>query len=366
MHEWLLATLIGLTQDVPNPHEFVDRYHARMNAIENLVVVSEWQDTAKGEPSRRDYQTLIEDSLGRRRLKMVSEVPGLDGAWIRHKETPYEWDFLFDGQISVNMTFDPRKDRVGKESTSDAKGGYHTAQISDGHFEGLKNQRTPLTFVSPYVRHLETALQNKQQVNIEALADGHFDIQCPADVQDHILHFHVDSNRDWIPIVVVQRDASGKATHLTELEYQTSAEGAYYINKGRHRFYGKRPESEAPLLDTIFEIKDCRINDPDFSEENFRFKLVPDTAVQDLRFGVLYRVGETEAVTEQLAALAEAAVNQREQDAPPGITVTNETISKPVVVSTGNRWTIWLNGVIVAVVTVVLLLLNRLRRRTSA
>lgn len=309
----LLLSVIVAGGDTNQPQACVDRYQARLKAIENLVITSEWQDSVNGKPTRRDFQTLVEDNLGRRRLKMISEVPAPDGTWVRGVHTPYDWDFLYDGQITANMTFDPRKDRVGKDLKPGEKGGYHTVQISDGHWEGLKNQRTPIQFATPSIDLMEAALQNKQNVETEVVGEDRLAFRVPGK-RDDFLRIEVDRSRDMVPVLLAQQDTAGHTQLLTRMEYAQTPTGALYIKKCTHSYFGDRSPDETPLRETVFDVTDCKINDPDFSEDHFRYSLVSDTVVQDLRFGVLYRTGETVAVTESLTALANAAIEQKKKD----------------------------------------------------
>jgi hypothetical protein len=310
----LFVSIAILAQDTSPPQDCVERYRARLASIENIVVASKWQDSLKGRPIRRDYQTLIEDNLRRRRLKMTSEEPASDGNWVRNKNTPYDWDFLYDGQITANMTFDPRKDRVGKDLKPGETGGYHTVQISDGHWEGLKNQRTPLQFATPSIDLMEAALQNKQTIETETLGNDRMAFRVPGKTHDDFVRIEVDLSRDMVPLVLEQQDAAGNTLMVTKMVYAETPTGAFYIKNCKHSYFGDQPHSETPLRETVFEVTECKINDPEFSEDHFRYSLGPDTAVQDLRFGVLYRTGETVAVTERLTALANAAIEQKKKD----------------------------------------------------
>lgn len=349
MSYFLLLTLVLTATDGDEPQECLRRYHARKSNIENAVVVSEWQDFFHGKPERRDYQTRISDSLGRWRLKMVSEQPGPDGDWVRHKETPYEWDIVFDGKIGANMTFDPRKDRVGNDLEPGEKGGYRVAQIHGADWQGMKNQRTPLKFADPELARLQEAVDNKQPIQVNRKPGGQIEFRFPAQKSDELWHILVDTERDWVPVETGRETSAGKPLAFDKYQYARTQSGVDYIKDGLSQYFGPSSQDGQPMSETHFQVTECTINDPDFSDDSFAITFTEDQVIQDMRYdAVLYRIGGEEVATEQLAALAKAALKEKNSEL--GTGVQRSSVS----------WIVWMNVAIIVVVAL-LFIFNRKR-----
>jgi hypothetical protein len=321
------------------PQTFVAHYHARAQALQTGVVRSVWEDFDEKKPTRRDRQTVYLDNLGRRRLQMQSEQPKGDGTWVRHEQVPYEWDKLFDGEITASLTFDPRKDRVGNDPAPGAKtSGYRAAQIFNGEWE-IKKQRSPLSFADGIVTRLESAIQNSERVELEEDTAGRATLRFPNDKDGGFWRLTVDKTRDWVPVMIAQCDKSAKVLMRTDLEYATTASAIWYPKKGSLRYYGNRLESETPLYETRFEVTECRINDPQFDEGIFTIKLDPETAVWDSRYNVNYRIGDEQIIGERLEGLAKAALAVQKLE-PPAIPDSRRA---------GGRWMlVWANAALLA------------------
>jgi len=298
--------------------EFLTRYRAREHAIQTAVVQSTWNDSKDGKPSRRDRQTIYLDHLGRRRLILSSEQPGKNASWIPHESVPYEWDQLYDGELTASMTFDPRVDRMGLPPKDNKPSGYRAAQIFDGE-KDIKHQRTPLGFADGIVTKLESALKNNQVIEVTSETDSQIAFRFPDDKDGQFWTFVVDKTSDWVPTTVAWVNHSGKALMRSEFEYARTATGFWYPKRVFHRVFGNKSEDSVPLRETQFEVTECRINEPEFDEDVFKIKLHPDTAIWDSRYDVNYRIGAENAFTSQLEALAKAAL-AAQQAAEKGLT----------------------------------------------
>jgi hypothetical protein len=334
-----LVLSLVLTLDAAAPQECLRRYQTRQQRLDNAVMKSIWEDFRNGNPVRRDYQTQIIDSLNRWRLKMASEQYS-DGKWIRHDETPYEWDVVYDGEITANIVFEPGKNRVGKEpGTGDAKG-YRVAQIYGYDWEGLKDQRTPLTFCDPYFNALQSAISNRQPIQVAEISGDRIEIVFPADQRAQFYRFEIDVGRDWIPVLLSVQSEQGIPSSLTMLEYAETDSGVLYIKSGVHQSFTSSSQDARPLHETRFKITDAQINDPGFSDAMFEIVLTDDTLVQDMRYqAVSYRIGEERVVTQQLAALSQAALDAAHR-------------SGQLPRRRDWMWLMWFNAVLVAVLSV--------------
>jgi hypothetical protein len=240
------------------------------------------------------------------------------------------------------MTFDPRKDRVGNVPSQGAKAGYRTAQIFDGE-KDVNNQRTAITFADGIITVLGSALKNKIPMETKSETGMQVVFRFADDKDGEFWRFEVDKTRDWVPTMIARINQSGKAIMRTDFEYATTSSGFWYPQKAIHRYFHDQPESETPLRETRFEVAECRINDPDFDEDIFKIALYPDTAVFDSRYGVNYRIGTENTYTNQLAALAQSALEAQKAN-PDGLGPRVELSRRelPIV--------LWINIVMVGVV----------------
>lgn len=308
----VFALAFLLSSDVDTPaEEFLRRYRARETSVQTCVVKSTWLDFVDGQPARRDRQTLYFDSLGRRRLQMESEQPSAEGGWEPHEEVPRHWDKIFDGELTASIVFEPHKDRRGRDIRPGEKGGYRGAQIFDGAWE-ITTQRAPITFADGIVDRLESALQNNQHIEIESETIASATMLFPDQTSGYLWRLEIDKERDLVPVVIARVDTDGKVIMATVFEHALASSGVWYPRAATHRYYGDRSEGDVPLRETRFEVTNIEINDPAFRESVFTIALAPDTAVWDSRYDASYRVGEEQVHTARLAALAAAALENRD------------------------------------------------------
>jgi hypothetical protein len=107
---------------------------------------------------------------------------------------------------------------------------------------------------------------------------------------------------------IVAKDANGKDAMTQSIQWKKNALGAWLPDSG---LYSARQGT----TEWRFRVEDCRPDDPTIGDTDFQVEFPPNALVNDIRYGVMYRIGQDRAMDDQLAALAADALDARKRRA---------------------------------------------------
>lgn len=302
---------------VPTPLEIATKLDTNASPSENLFMKARWSEYSEGKLTKSTTMEYHTDSVGR--IRIVREVAGASEP---------RTDQLFDGEKTINASLDPNRDRSGKKLDSalqsSTEAGYRFVQIHDGRWPrsggGLQSTRHPFNYISNFVRPaLKRALSNGEAVQVAAV-DGSGTVfqvsfkdkprRSESDLDT--ISFTIDADKDWGITNVERRSAKGKLIYLAECDYSKDAKGQWLPQTGTYRLEARDAATSFPLREVQFTVSDAKINDPSFDESVFDYTFEPGTTVSDLRYDVVYHIGDEQRFDEDLASLATAALKNRE------------------------------------------------------
>jgi hypothetical protein len=284
-------------------------------SFKNVFAVTRWVEVWDGIPKSWERQRWTWDNLGRRRLCYQHGIIDKNGQDIPHSEA-LEIDSVYDGEVVLDQKFYPNRDRLGGNDDNLPKG-YRAAIVSDAGAptrQSLESHRNPLEYLRNVVmRELEDSLSKKNAItarNADKMLELSYAIRDAnsSAVRSIIL---IDPNRKWSLLRWTTFDSSNKIIGDISVNIKDS-NGQWIATEGSHKYWGDRPTNLAPVFDWQFKVTEFVLNDPNFDNSAFAVRLLPDTAVSDIRFTAVYRIGAHEESAANLVKLAEAARAEEE------------------------------------------------------
>lgn len=329
------------------------------DAIDNLHLVTVWENLEKGVLLDRETMTTHRDNLGRVRLSFESVYFDADGQEIKRTRS-YR---MFNGELTVNFKYNHNPAQVrGQDSLH--------ADVYDGVFprsKGLSYVRDSMTFVDGQLRRmLEKAIVSNTDVAISRDTTQPGDVFivrfAPTSIEPGVSYTGiVDARQGWTTQRIEGVNADGHVLRVREGKYRQTADGHWVAVSGSYKSFpvggwkrsqwtfrealeagdakkagivlrpgeslprsvlGRARKSEQgaqsatvaeeivtdiPLIEWRFTCPEVAINSPNFSEEEFVVALPPGTSVFDDRYKIRYVVGDTPAFADDVVKLSQAA-----------------------------------------------------------
>lgn len=323
-----LSALISMSLVDATPADVLSQIEreTQFKAFDNLSLNANWKESSNGRPTRWEEQTLHADKLGRLRMTTRGGPFEVNGNRGRDADQSEVTDRIYDGEKTATVEFFSKKDRVGKPIQGPKpSAGYRPVQIQQGMwpagYDLFGGYHNPLTFVgNEAVAGLVESFAAGREVSLSAVN---------GQAGTHILEFTrdkgrevfgsvrgealLDSKRGWLPIRVDALDEKGRVVRRATCEYLHTSNGFWVPTRGSMKHFGSRALNETPLWETQFDVKQVVLNDPRFDDSAFQIVLPPDTPVSDIRYGVVYRVGDEQVLGNQLKLLAEKALQEQQE-----------------------------------------------------
>jgi len=277
---------------------------ARQKAVQNQVFRSVWLDFEKGEPAGWEIQEVYRDDLGRERLKRHFKH---SGAHDLDTKTALFRDAVYDGELTADITFDPKK--PAPAGSENSKGSW-SAIVNPGKYpagEGQSRHRTPFTFGQ------DSVIRQLQELNPQDI--GMFEVD-GKDLIELRFAWRGEENRVVLdqgngPVITrfEWTDSQG-GRHLGIIDYDHESDGPWLPASGSIRAWDPHIDINAtPSREVRFKATYGKINDPNFDDSIFELELPPLTYVVDSRHAIAYR---TETEKQYARDLAQLAVKAKE------------------------------------------------------
>lgn len=318
----LLTTLVtsSFGADVsaqPTPEEILGELRSRRAQMQNLVVECRWREYQDGTLTGIEKAAIYKDDLARVRLQYDY---GQEGHPLRGV------DDLFNGEITVSAIDDPALNRLGEPHTDEsiqADERYLMAFVHDGLFPpgtGPDSHRNPYTFLDESVMaDIAHSIEAGSDVKISRRdgTPGVFELRYPSGQQGvNRMHNFValNVNKGWVVETHEQYSPDGtKLMARKHCRYEADSRNNWLPRSGAWQYWGTKDVNAPPAMEWQFEVDRIVLNDPGFDESIFEVSIKPGTYVNDVRNDLTYWVGEEQAAGDDLVALAQEALAQKEE-----------------------------------------------------
>ncbi len=303
--------------------------------LENIKCVSAWKFSVREDGKglrldREERQELVVDSLKRVRIKRTikrNSLPRAPDALKDSTDEPNVDELVYDGEKTIqiqswNTPWMRRPTAAGEKQPGEKKALEEkrrppSAQIHDGMFppgRGPLMLMNPVTVSAGLITSLSRCVELGLEVNVResTLSRGAYDLSFKLDTAHNPAGLSttatVDPARGWAVIHQTSVDPDRTLMFEDSCEYFEAVKGFFFP---RHWLRLKQESRASGSLQTSqaieFTVLSSKVNDPQFPADSFGVELPPDAFVNDVRYGVEYRVGAERVTDVQLERLSEAA-----------------------------------------------------------
>jgi hypothetical protein len=306
----------------------------RVARIKNTQVVAKWEEWGYRKLGGRSVfiktgwedLTIETDDLGRYRV--LQKTGRFDDNGRRIPDDAAEKQKIYDGEKTCLFDYYPTWDRSGVPPKRGAimprgeptKLGYRRVSILDGLWPPRPGPRAvardPVTIMDR-TDELQRALAEGHTVQVVPKGKRVYDlvyVSGPAGPDQASVVNTVDGDRGWVVTRAVYHVKGRGFGSENYCIFEKDEEGIWMPKNGGFKRWDHWSDSSRPrelLEEWTLTVGKIKLNDPHFPSNVFDIVLGPDTAVSDLRYKVMYRVGEDKVLGSQLKELADEALAKR-------------------------------------------------------